>query len=107
MIDRITVGAASVMGALVTATGVARWYVRPEHAPGRHRNARRLPSLDVLIGRPSAYTAVDPYADTQPIGVVRTGFGWCVPCEQTTAGVITRNGFRCGECLTPAGGEDW
>lgn len=104
MIDRITIGAASLMAALVTATGYARWYVRPEHAPGRHRTTRWLPPESDLIGPPSPYTAVDPWADTQPMGVVRTGFGWCEPCQETTAGVITRNGFRCGECLTPSSG---
>jgi hypothetical protein len=66
-------------------------------APSRHRTAHLLPSEEVLCGPPSPYTAVDPDADTQVFGVIRTGFGWCEDCRNTTAGVITRNGFRCGE----------
>ncbi|MBC2903197.1 hypothetical protein [Streptomyces cupreus] len=105
MIDRITVGAASLMGALVTAAGVARWYVRPEHAPGRHRSVGLLPPLEDLIGPPSEYTAVDPCAETQAFGVVRIGLGWCDVCWETKAGVITRNGFRCDDFTShPTGG---
>ena len=74
-------------------------------SPARHRAPHKLPSEADLIGPPSAYTAVDPFADTQAFGVVRTGFGWCEPCQGTTAGVITRGGFRCGEFYRhPAGG---
>lgn len=76
--------------------------------PAKHRAADLLDEAD-LLGPPSAYTTVDPNAETQAFGVIRTGFGWCQPCQSTTAGVITRNGFRCGECLTPAaaGGAGW
>lgn len=86
----------------VGITMVARsWTV----SPARHRAPHRLPSESDLIGPPSAYTTVDPNADTQAFGVVRTGFGWCETCQQTTAGVIARNGFRCGEYYRhPAGG---
>ena len=66
-------------------------------SPSRHRHPEKLPPVEDLIGPPSAYTAVDPDADTQVFGVIRTGFGWCEDCRNTTAGVITRNGFRCGE----------
>jgi hypothetical protein len=66
-------------------------------APSRHRHPEKLPPLEDLIGPPSEYTAVDPDADTQAFGIVRTGFGWCEHCQNTTAGIVTRNGFRCGE----------
>lgn len=105
MNDYITVGAASLMGALAAATGLARWYVRPEHAPGRHRAMHLLPPVEDLIGAPSAYTAVDPNADTQAFGVVQTGLGWCDVCWETKPGVITRNGFRCDDYMQhPTGG---
>lgn len=65
--------------------------------PAKHRATALLPSEEVLCGPPSAYTAVDPNAETQAFGVLRTGFGWCPSCQSTTAGVISRNGFRCGE----------
>lgn len=72
-------------------------------APARHRASGRLPSEETLIGPPSAYT--DPEADTHVFGVLTTGFGWCPVCGSTTAGVISRNGFRCGEFAAhPAGG---
>lgn len=34
MNDRITAGAAAVMGSLVFATGLARWAVTPKNQPG-------------------------------------------------------------------------
>lgn len=101
MNDHITIGGAAVTSSLVLGTALIRWAVTPVRT-ARHRNPGLLPSEEVLIGPPSTYT--DPFADTQPFGVVRTGFGWCQPCQQTTAGVITRNGFRCGEGHHPAGG---
>lgn len=93
-------GAATTMA--VGITMVARsWTVNP----ARHRAPHKLPPEEVLIGRPSAYTAVDPNADTQAFGVVRIGLGWCDVCWETKAGVITRNGFRCDDFTShPAGG---
>lgn len=87
MIDRITVGAASLMGALVAGTGLIRWAVAPPVRRGQHRSARGV-------------TAPLPVS----AGVVRQGFGWCEPCAQTMPGVVTRDGFRC-DCGTPAGGD--
>lgn len=105
MIERITVGAASLMGALVAGTGLIRWAVAPPVRRGQHRSpAGRAVALDELIGRPSPYTSYATLTDVPAAGVMRQGFGWCDPCAATTAGVITRDGFCCGECLTPAGG---
>jgi hypothetical protein len=104
MIDRITVGAATLMGALAAATGFVRWAVAPPVARGRHRVQPRVVSLDELLGEPSAYTSYRTLTDVPSVGVMRQGFGWCEPCAQTTAGVVTRDGFTCGQCFTPAGG---
>lgn len=97
MNDRITLGAAM----LVSSVLAVRWAFTPVR-PAKHRAAHKLPSEEVLCGPPSPYT--DPDAETQAFGVVRTGFGWCGSCASTTAGVITQNGFRCGEFFRHPGG---
>lgn len=98
MNDRITLGAAVWVAGILAV----RWAVTPVRQPGRHRATDRLPSEEVLCGPPSPYT--DPWADTETLAVVKTGFDWCGPCDATTAGVITQNGFRCGEFYRhPAG----
>ena len=102
MNDRITAGAAALVGTISVASLAIRWAVSPVREPGRHRAAHRLPSEEVLCGPPSAYT--DPWADTQEFGVVKTGFGWCGPCDGMTAGVVTQTGFRCGEFYRHPGG---
>lgn len=104
MIDRITVGAASLMGALAAATGLVRWAVAPPAARGRHRMQPRMVTLDELLGEPSAYTSYSTLTDVEPAGVMRAGFGWCERCANTMPGTINRDGFLCGHCLTPAGG---
>jgi hypothetical protein len=64
--------------------------------PAKHRAPHKL-NDDDLIGPPTAYTQVDPDAETYAFGVVQTGIGWCEACFETKAGVITRNGFRCDD----------
>lgn len=92
------------MGALVFGTGLVRWAVAPTAARGRHRVQPRLVTLDELLGEPSTYTSYSTLTDVPQPGPIRQGFGWCEPCTRTTAGVVTRDGFTCGECLWPAGG---
>ena len=101
MNNHIITGAAAVMSALQTATGTARWYVRPEHAPGRHRAARWLPSLDVLLGRPSKFTEF-----SHAPAPIRSAFGDCPTCGPGRTGSLNKDGWLCGECLqpVPAGG---
>ncbi|MEJ8671917.1 hypothetical protein WKI71_36805 [Streptomyces sp. MS1.AVA.1] len=78
----------------------------PARSYGLHRRPRRDPlTLDTLIGPESAYTSYATLTDVQPLGPIRQGFGWCEPCGDTTAGSINRDGFLCGRCFTPAGGE--
>ena len=102
MNDRIHAGLAVPSACFVGAAFAVRWAVTPVREPGRHRAVDRLPSEEVLCGPPSTYT--DPWADTQVFGVVKTGFGRCEACDDTTAGVVTRNGFRCGEFYRHPGG---
>lgn len=36
--------------------------------------------------------------------LVPQAFGYCPPCRQETAGLVSRDGWRCGDCNTPATG---
>lgn len=104
MIERITVGATSLMAALVVATGAVRWAVAPVREPGRHRGTAQFVPLDDLLGPPSEYTSYRTLTDVSWPGPIRQGFGWCDPCGTTMPGTINRGGFLCGHRLTPAGG---
>lgn len=42
MIPQITIGAASLMGALVLGTGLVRWAVTPPRQKGQHRASRSV-----------------------------------------------------------------
>ncbi|HEX2550765.1 MAG TPA: hypothetical protein VHK64_04160 [Nocardioidaceae bacterium] len=99
MNDRIAAGASAVMAALLVGTGMVRWAVRPVAVRGRHRAGPRFASLDDLMGPWSPYTEFE-----HAPGVIRQGFDYCAPCDRTTAGVLTRDGWTCGECLNPVGG---
>jgi hypothetical protein len=89
MNDQITAGAAAIAGALVAGTGLARWAVTPP---------REKVSFDDLLGPPTAYTTGFEHADSP----IRTGFAYCQPCGCTTAGSWNKDGWLCGQCLTPA-----
>lgn len=95
MSEYVTALTGAGMTVLLGAVMVARALVPA--SPARHRAGTARPE--------QAPRPVDPNADTQAFGVVRTGFGWCDPCARTTSGVITRNGFRCDDyVLHQAGG---
>lgn len=93
MNDHITLGAAAVMGALVAGTGLVRWAVAPPRP--------RL-SDDDLLGPPTAYTTAFEHAPA----AFRPKFGDCPTCGPGRAGSSNKDGWLCGECLTPvpAGG---
>lgn len=97
----ITALTAAWTGMAVGATAVARNWTTTN--PSTHPHADKLTDAD--LDGPLPAWGTDPDAETQSFGVVRTGFGWCEACAGTTAGVVTRNGFRCGEFANhPAGG---
>ncbi|MDX5568453.1 hypothetical protein PYK79_41360 [Streptomyces sp. ID05-04B] len=94
-------GLAAALGGMIAAGGVGMVTVaRSWPIPSGERRARRLVSdaslLDDLLGPPSAYTAFE-----HAPGVIRQGFHDCPTCDQTTAGVLTRDGWTCGQCLQP------
>ncbi len=70
---------------------VLRQIVAPN---GRHR-ARPLPDDELLGPEPTA-----------PAGVFVQAWDDCPSCRKATAGVLHKDGWTCGECLTvaPAGG---
>lgn len=98
MNDRITAGAAVLVGTISVASLAIRWAVTPVREPGRHRG--RLVQavaddalLDDLMGEwePAHGAALKPkWRD-------------CPSCSKATAGVLNKDGWLCGECLTPAG----
>lgn len=77
---------------------VLRQIVAPN---GRHRPRRRVVSLTELLGQPSRFPS-------PPVGgVFVQAWDDCLLCGKATAGVLHKDGWTCGECLTsvPAGEE--
>jgi ribosomal protein S27AE len=68
---------------------------------GRHRADRPAPhlSLDDLLGS-------WPQPDLQPVhgAVVVQAWDDCEPCGKATPGVLHKDGWTCGECLTTKDG---
>lgn len=94
MIDRITIGAASLTASLVAAVGVARWWVSPITTPGRHR-------------------AGDPLF--RPCNVADNRPAYCLVQQRTTDHAVLAGGLLiCWECRNhtiapqpvPASGEE-
>ena len=95
MNDRITAGAASITAVLSVATLAVRWAVTPPRVRGRHRAGSCTvlddASLDELLG------------EWEPVYGAALAQAWhdCPHCGHATAGVRTRDGWTCGECLSP------
>lgn len=88
MIDRITVGAAFLMGALAAGTGLIRWAVAPPRARGRHR-------APTFIEVPLAHLMP---AWPEPVhgAVAVQAFAYCVGCRAEAAVVVHPDGaHRC------------
>ncbi|MGW1615742.1 hypothetical protein ACWCQZ_41100 [Streptomyces sp. NPDC002285] len=80
MIPEITIGAASLMGSLLVAAGLARWWVRPEPVAPRPRQLLRpIEALDkfethcVVERRPTLHMKF------------RTGHVMCLDCRTELA----------------------
>lgn len=87
--------ASTLLGLGVGMTMIGRTWPAPTGV--RHsRQVSDASLLDDLLGPPSSYTTSFEHAP----GVIRQGFHDCPVCEQTTAGVLTRDGWTCGECFT-------
>jgi ribosomal protein S27AE len=70
-----------------------RRYIRQVVAPdGKHRLRPDTVSVDDLLGPEPA----------PPGGVFVTAWDDCKRCEKATVGVIHKDGWTCGECLTSA-----
>ena len=91
----------AALGGIVAATGVgmvmaARNWPTPSGARRRRGDDISDELMTELLGPRSAYTDFE-----HAPGVIRQGFDDCPHCNETTAGVLTRDGWTCGECLTP------
>lgn len=94
MIERITVGAASLMGGLIVGTGLMRWAVAPPKAHGRHRAARVAVLDEVALEE-----LLPPWPQPAYGAAVAQAWRDCPHCAKATAGVVHRDGWTCGECL--------
>lgn len=98
MNDRIALGAAVWVSGILAV----QWAIAPVREPGKHRAKDGIiVPLDDLLGEPSAYTHEFEHAPS----VIGQGFRYCPPCGRTAAGSLNKDGWLCGECLTPAGAE--
>ena len=87
MIPEITLGAASLMGALLVATAGVRWAIRPV-PEGRHRPQRVRPVEEYV----PASTLIPAFAGT---GWPTTAFAHCVECQGTVPVVVHGAAHRC------------
>lgn len=98
MIDRITVGAASLMGALTFGTALVRWAVAP--TAGRNRRAAETTIEIPLVGlRPAWPEPTNPPLATQ-------AFRLCAGCRAEVPVVVHGDAHRCeqGHVTIPRAG---
>ncbi|HEY9353733.1 MAG TPA: hypothetical protein VIP28_10795 [Nocardioides sp.] len=98
MNDYITVGAASLMGALVFATGLVRWAVAPTAARNRRAN-------ETTIEIPLA--GLRTWPEPMPVLLGTQTFRPCGGCRGEVAVVVHGDAHRCDRghvTITRAGG---
>lgn len=91
----------AALGGMIAATGVgivmvARNWPTPTGSRRRRGDDISGELMTELLGPPSDWTRFE-HADAP----IRTGFGYCPPCGRNTAGSLNKDGWLCGECLTP------
>jgi hypothetical protein len=91
VIPEVTAGAASLMGALVFATGVVRWAVTPVAKPGQHRARRSRPVRRVEEYVPAGHL-IPAFAGA---GWPNTAFAYCTGCHRTVPVVVHDSAHRC------------
>ncbi|WP_406417947.1 hypothetical protein [Streptomyces sp. NBC_01614] len=98
MIDRITVGAASLMGALTFGTALGRWAVAP--AAARNRRATETTIEIPLAG-------LRTWPEPTPVQLGTQAFRLCAGCRTEVAVVVHGDAHRCDRghvTIAPAGG---
>ncbi|MEU0671317.1 hypothetical protein ABZ330_00195 [Streptomyces sp. NPDC006172] len=90
MNPQIAVGAASLMTALVTATGLVRWAVTPAPARGRHRAERRRPVEEYVPAQ-----ALIPALAVHGPGWPTAAYAYCVACRADVPVVVHDGAHRC------------
>lgn len=96
----ITLGAAVLTGSLYLAGQLVCWAIYPPAAPGRHR----APRVRAVLDEASLDELLGPWPQPAYGAAVAQAWNDCPHCAKTTAGVVQRNGWWCGECLRPSGG---
>lgn len=92
----------AALGGMVTVLGVGMTVAARGWPTGRRRRGEAVSEelMTELLGPPTPYMTSFEHAP----GPIRTGLGYCPPCDRVTGGSLNKDGWLCGECLTPSGG---
>lgn len=89
----------TALGGTIAALGVGMTVLGRNWPTGQRREPISEELMTELLGPPTPYTTAFEHAP----GPIKTGFAYCSPCGRDTAGSLNKDGWLCGECLTPAG----